>query len=74
SDDCRKVFLDYARNAWVQRRHRQKVKKDTAGIKLTAQSRKKLLAIQQSSGVEPNAILKSLIDDAYKRMKEKKED
>lgn len=74
SDDCRKVFLDYARNAWVQRRHRQKVKKDTTGIKLTAQSRKKLLAIQQLSGVEPNAILKSLIDDAYKRIKEKNKD
>ncbi|EPY2445320.1 hypothetical protein ACXAW0_004129 [Escherichia coli] len=74
SDDCRKVFLDYARNAWVQRRHRQKVKKNTTGIKLTAQSRKKLLTIQQLSGVEPNAILKSLIDDAYKRIKEKNKD
>lgn len=29
------------------------------------------MAIQQLSGVEPNAILKSLIDDAYQRMKEK---
>ncbi|MDM3013108.1 hypothetical protein OGV59_13830 [Citrobacter sp. CK187] len=73
-DDCRKVFLDNVRNAWGQRRHRQKVKKDTTGIKLTAQSRKKLLAIQQLSGVEPNAILKSLIDDAYKRIKEKNKD
>ncbi|HEF0086356.1 TPA: hypothetical protein R8G71_002413 [Citrobacter youngae] len=70
-DDCRNVFLDNARNAWVQRRHRQKIKKDTTGIKLTAESRKKLVAIQQLSGVEPNAILKSLIDDAYQRIKEK---
>ena len=70
-DACRNVFLDNARNAWVQRRHRQKIKKDTTGIKLTAQSRKKLMAIQQLSGIEPNAILKSLIDDAYQRMKEK---
>lgn len=73
-DDCRNVFLDNARNAWVQRRHRQKIKKDTTGIKLTAESRKKLVAIQQLSGVEPNAILKSLIDDAYQRMKEKSKD
>lgn len=73
-DDCRNVFLDNARNAWVQRRHRQKIKKDTTGIKLTAESRKKLVAIQQLSGVEPNAILKSLIDDAYKRIKEKNKD
>ncbi|WP_449568647.1 hypothetical protein [Lelliottia nimipressuralis] len=73
-DDCRKVFLDSAHNAWVQRRHRQKIKKDTTGIKLTAQSRKKLLAIQQLSGVEPNTILKTLIDDAYKRMKENNKD
>lgn len=73
-DACRSVFLDNARNAWVQRRHRQKIKKDTTGIKLTAQSRKKLMAIQQLSGVEPNAILKSLIDDAYQRMKEKNKD
>ena len=54
--------------------HRQKIKKDTTGIKLTAQSRKKLMAIQQLSGVEPNVILKSLIDDAYQRMKEKNKD
>lgn len=73
-DDCRNVFLDNARNAWGQRRHRQKIKKDTTGIKLTAESRKKLVAIQQLSGVEPNAILKSLIDDAYQRMKEKSKD
>ncbi|MDA6219874.1 hypothetical protein [Escherichia coli] len=73
-DACRNVFLDNARNAWVQRRHRQKIKKDTTGIKLTAQSRKKLMAIQQLSGVEPNVILKSLIDDAYQRMKEKNKD
>ncbi|GCY10678.1 hypothetical protein HmCmsJML067_02288 [Escherichia coli] len=32
------------------------------------------MAIQQLSGVEPNAILKSLIDDAYQRMKEKNKD
>ncbi|GDJ77703.1 hypothetical protein BvCmsKSP056_00878 [Escherichia coli] len=32
------------------------------------------MAIQQLSGVEPNVILKSLIDDAYQRMKEKNKD
>ncbi|WP_300000548.1 hypothetical protein [uncultured Cedecea sp.] len=74
ADECRRVFLENARNAWMQKRHREKLKKDFSGIKLTAQSKKKLLAIHNATGIEPNALLKSFIDDAYRKIKSENSD
>ncbi|UHD37087.1 hypothetical protein LT989_24375 [Citrobacter portucalensis] len=45
-----------------------------SGIKLTAQSKKKLLALQDATGIESNTLLKAYIDDAYKKMKSVKND
>jgi len=65
----KEIFLARAHNSWIQKRHREKKTKDISGIKLTAQSKKKLLALHNATGVEPNVLLKSFIDDAYKKMK-----
>lgn len=74
ADKNKQHFLARARNAWIQKRHRDKKAKDSSGIKLTAQSKKKLLALQDATGIEPNALLKAYIDDAYKKMRSVKND
>ena len=74
ADKNKQHFLARARNAWIQKRHREKNAKDMSGIKLTAQSKKKLLALQDATGIESNTLLKAYIDDAYKKMKSVKND
>lgn len=61
-------FLVRARNSWIQKRHRDKKSKDSSGIKLTAQSKKKLMSLHKATGIEPNVLLKSFIDEAWKKM------
>ncbi|RZM90488.1 MULTISPECIES: hypothetical protein [unclassified Escherichia] len=64
----RQEFLVRARNSWIQKRHRDKKSKDSSGIKLTAQSKKKLMSLHKATGIEPNVLLKSFIDEAWKKM------
>lgn len=64
----RQEFLVRARNSWIQKRHRDKKFKDSSGIKLTAQSKKKLMSLHKATGIEPNVLLKSFIDEAWKKM------
>ncbi|HHH3122909.1 TPA: hypothetical protein ACPZXT_004637 [Citrobacter freundii] len=61
-------FLARGRNSWIQKRHRDKKSKDSSGIKLTAQSKKKLMSLHKATGIEPNILLKSFIDEAWKKM------
>lgn len=61
-------FLARARNSWIQKRHRDKKSKDSSGIKLTAQSKKKLMSLHKATGIEPNVLLKSFVDEAWKKM------
>lgn len=61
-------FLVRSRNSWIQKRHRDKKSKDSSGIKLTAQSKKKLMSLHKATGIEPNVLLKSFIDEAWKKM------
>lgn len=61
-------FLVRARNSWIQKRHRDKKSKDSSGIKLTAQSKKKLMSLHKATGIESNVLLKSFIDEAWKKM------
>lgn len=61
-------FLVRSRNSWIQKRHRDKKSKDSSGIKLTAQSKKILMSLHKATGIEPNVLLKSFIDEAWKKM------
>lgn len=70
----KKEFLARARNSWIQKRHREKKAKDSSGIKLTALSKKKLMALCKVTGIEPNVLLNSYVEDAWKRMKSEQND
>lgn len=72
--ESKKQFLARARNSWIQKRHREKKAKDSSGIKLTAPSKKKLMALCKATGIEPNALLNSFVEDAWKRMKSEQND
>lgn len=68
-EKSKQEFLARARNSWIQKRHRDKKSKDSSGIKLTAQSKKKLMSLYKATGIEPNVLLKSFIDEAWEKMR-----